>query len=162
MEINRQREEMTLMNNYPCLFGSQIPLANGDWKTRAVLSAATRQPSAPEHPPNTRAFTAEKAWNNKGHPPAVPSLATASLWLWKPLRESASAEGAQESGPDVWLDPSLVLLLAVHSMSLQTFQTPQFGGADVWCETLNTISFSSVLNSTMAPARDTVKWAVTI
>lgn len=58
-------------------------------------------------------------------------------------RISLSWRGS-EPGPGAWLDPSFILLLAVHSRDPQASQMPQFGEIDVWCEALSTISFSSV------------------
>lgn len=155
MEINRQREEMTLMNNYPCLFVSQIPLANGDWKTRAVLSAATKPPPLHLSFHQTHVLSLQRKPEMTGDihlqfsALQQPHYGYESLWENQPQLKGLRSQVQITDCTHLWF----CFWLCIPGVSRHP-KCPSLGKLYVWCEVLNIMSFSSVWNSTTAPAGD--------
>lgn len=93
MEINRQREQTTLMKNYQCLFCSQIPLASRLKKTVQFVSGTTGHSCALQLSSDTRTCHCRERLKCQGTSAAV-SLATASFKAMKTFQDSSWDERA--------------------------------------------------------------------
>lgn len=156
MEINRQRETMTLMKNYLCLFWSQVPLANGDLK-KTCSSVRNNWP-----PLCTWAFLKHTYLSPQRKPEMSRSICSTQPSnsfitdhenLQEILPELMGFSGHQVHMPDctyLWF----CFWLQIPGIS-RHHNSPSLEALDVSYEVLNIICFSGDLNSTIALGRDT-------
>lgn len=155
MEINREREQMTLMKNYLCLFLVSGSISKWRLKKNAVLSGTTGHPSAPELSSNTRTCHCRESLKCQGASAAL-RLTTASLKTMKIFKRFYLSWwgflGHQVHIPDcsyLWF----CFWLRVPGIS-RHHKSPSVEALDVSYGLLNIICSSGDLNSIIALARD--------